>query len=1268
VWTSANAHTVSIDQGIGVVPYNGAIEVKPIADTDYTITATNSHGSTSQTIHIKVLDPLPALTLTATPDAVWPGSSVVLSWTCEHTQSCTIDQGIGEVDLNGTLTVTPGVTTTYTLTAKNVEGTSTSKATVTVKRAGITLDSPFEAIEPGGTATLKWTTNDAEDCTIDQGIGTVDLNGTKSLSPTVTTVYTLTCHSHGTTATAPFTVHVNDSTAKPVAQLTAGATAIHQGQSVTLSWYSGNGSEFHIDNGIGKVAYRGTLAVSPAHTTAYTFTVIGPAGVARSEVTVQVLGDPAAQPQGSFGKAYEDLIPADATVEKYEARRFALVKGSVQDIHGQPLAGITVTMLDHPEYGSTVTTTEGEYTLPVEGGAGMTVVYRKAGLLPSQRQVYVPWNDVALIKPVQMIAEDSSSTTVHFDGNADTVVTHRAGVVTDQFGSRAMTMVFRGDNTAYMVDEKGATVKEMPTIVTRATEYSTPQSMPAELPKISAYTYCAELTVDGAQRVRFAKPVVTFVENFLGFAVGQAVPLGYYDRDRGEWIAEPNGLVVKLLDSDSNGVVDGLDKDGDGTADDLNDDGDVHDEVRGLEDAAIYVPGATFWRAEIRHFSPWDWNWCTYESLMNLFGHGKPQVDGQTCKDGSTCVGSSVSNESRIFHEDIGIPGTGFSLSYVSDRTDGYKTRFTVPASGPEIPDDLKRIVVEVDVAGRLLSQTLEAKPNQIAEFLWDGLDFRGQKVDHKVTAHVKIGYVFASVYMESNYLKMSFAEFGTAITQVPTRDEVISWQQSEMIINVAGKGHGLAQGWSISAHHILSPTDPSTLYKGDGSITRNITSVMSTVAGNGEEGWPQTGNQALQTPFTSPVSVVNDSAGDLYVANQIHASVVKIKRDGTVEVLAGGIAGQKEEDGIDAREAQLQMPSDLALDSRGRLYIADAGSCKIRRIDEKGIITTIAGNGTCKSSGDDGPALQAEITPNSLAVDDFGNVYFIESTSCVGGEVDPVTGVCTGGTTVEGSYRVRKVSTNGQIATVVGTGEKYDPNVHTTIGDEGPASAAVLVNPTSLSIDPDGNIYLADGSRIRKINTSGLITTVAGSGASGYSGDGGLAKDARITLASGITFDRSGNFYFSQFYGNGDVVRKVTSNGYISTVAGKGTPGLDGDNGPATHALLKQPNRVAIDPAGFIYIPDRGNHLIRKVSIESYSEKETRFAEENGLGHLISAAGLHLSTYDLKTGVTLLSFGYDTENRLISITDQFGRVTSIVRLGDGTASAIVSPTVCVPS
>ena len=227
--------------------------------------------------------------------------------------------------------------------------------------------------------------------------------------------------------------------------------------------------------------------------------------------------------------------------------------------------------------------------------------------------------------------------------------------------------------------------------------------------------------------------------------------------------------------------------------------------------------------------------------------------------------------------------------------------------------------------------------------------------------------------------------------------------------------------------------------------------------------------------------------------------------------------------------------------------------------------------------------------------------------------------------------------------------------------GDGGPASAAYLSNPTSVSVDREGNLFIADGLRIRKVNASGIITTVAGNGYSGYTGDGGLATEASITHASGITFDNKGNFYFSQYYGEGDVIRKVTDNGYISTVAGAGQPGMDGDYGPATHALLQQPQRLVIDPYGFIYIPDKGNGLVRKVSIDSYMEGETHFVESNGLGHLISADGYHQQTYDLETGLTLRSFGYNADKQLTSITDQFGNVVNI-EYSFGVPAAIVSP------
>ena len=156
----------------------------------------------------------------------------------------------------------------------------------------------------------------------------------------------------------------------------------------------------------------------------------------------------------------------------------------------------------------------------------MTIVYQKDGLIAAQRKVYVPWNDIAIAETIQMIGQDPASTTVTFDGNPETVVTHQGTQVTDEFGTRSCTMVFTGDNHAYQVDSQGNVIQELTTITTRATEYTTPESMPAILPPNSAYTYCVELSVDGVERVKFAKPVIAWADNFLGFDVGVAVPVG----------------------------------------------------------------------------------------------------------------------------------------------------------------------------------------------------------------------------------------------------------------------------------------------------------------------------------------------------------------------------------------------------------------------------------------------------------------------------------------------------------------------------------------------------------------------------------------------------------------------------------------------------------------------------------------------------------------------------------------------------------------------
>jgi len=283
-------------------------------------------------------------------------------------------------------------------------------------------------------------------------------------------------------------------------------------------------------------------------------------------------------PEGSFGEQYQDLIPPDATIETYDPKRFSVITGLVQDKAETPLPETTISIHNHAEYGTVQTDAQGRFSIPIDGGGTTTIIYQKTGLITTHRKIDVPWNDIAILETITMIPEDPIATTLTFDGNPSTTITHKSSVITDEHGTRSLTMIFSGDNRAFTTDANGNEI-ELTTITTRATEFDTPQSMPAKLPPNSAYTYCSELSVDGVKNVRFEKPVVTYVNNFPGFDVGEIVPAGYYDRARAVWVPSDNGIVVRLLDTDDDGVVDALDSTGDGQPDDLNNNSSYNDEV-----------------------------------------------------------------------------------------------------------------------------------------------------------------------------------------------------------------------------------------------------------------------------------------------------------------------------------------------------------------------------------------------------------------------------------------------------------------------------------------------------------------------------------------------------------------------------------------------------------------------------------------------------------------------------------------------------------------
>ena len=966
-------------------------------------------------------------------------------------------------------------------------------------------------------------------------------------------------------------------------------------------------------------------------------------------------------PEGSFGKQYEDIIPPDVTIQAYDARRFSIVTGLVTDRHQNPLQGVTVSVHGHREYGTASTDITGRFSLPVEGGGIVTIEYKKDGLITSHRQVHVLWNRVAVAETITMIPEDSKATTIAFNGDPSKIISHRSSTITDQFGSRSLTMVFTGDNRAYVRDVEGGEIV-LSSITARATEFDKEESMPAKLPPNSAFTYCAELSIDEATNVRFEKPVTVYVDNFLRFPVGEAVPLGYYDRDRAVWVPADNGVVVVLLDTNGDGVVDGLDATGDELPDDLNGNGSFHDEAAGLEDPVQYKPGATYWRVLIDHFTPWDCNWPYGPPGDAVMPEGnKPIVDeqkGEECEE-NDCISSFVKVPSRTFHEDIPIPGTGLTLHYASNRVkgSGYKSVITIPASGQTVPESLQRIIVKLDMAGVHMEKTLLPQPDQKAEFTWDGRDFLGRPVPGGVHAVIEVEFVYSAVYYIPGDFRQAFSQAGLPrdmpISALRPRAEIRFRKTYETVLHlhphpglVQDEGSlSLGEGWTMSSHHSLNPANPSTLFKGDGSQESNGTSSINAIAG-GSTADSGDGGPAKEVVLNSPVDVAVDNIGNVYIAETDNHCVRKIDTHGIISTVAGtgmeGFSG----DGGPAVTAMLSFPTDIAVDESGSIYVVDQGNNKIRRIDRRGIITTVAGNGQYGYGGDGGPATAAALyIPEAITVDSMGNLYVADSNN----------------------YRIRKVDTSGVITTVVGNGAECRYRLD-TCGERSPAVSARIGFPDGLTVDRAGNLYFSERggylTRIRKVDTHGLITTFAGSGQSGYSGDGGPAVDASLRYPADLSADSAGNIYIADIWDNR--IRKVNTSGIITTVAGSGTRGSAGDGGSALSASLSSPYGAAVDPEGHLYIADTGNNRIRKVLFSTTPSgpdgTDVAFNARGGLIHIFKGSGLHKETKDAGTGVKLQTFSYDQSSRLTSVTDRFGNSTTIQRDASGAPVSITSP------
>jgi uncharacterized protein (TIGR03437 family) len=333
---------------------------------------------------------------------------------------------------------------------------------------------------------------------------------------------------------------------------------------------------------------------------------------------------------------------------------------------------------------------------------------------------------------------------------------------------------------------------------------------------------------------------------------------------------------------------------------------------------------------------------------------------------------------------------------------------------------------------------------------------------------------------------------------------------------------------------------------------------TITTVVGGGSS--TANGVPATSAFLRAPLGLAFDTDGNLYVVESATATVRKVSSGGIISTVAGGgtLSGSLG-DGGPAINVALDFPWDVAVNGAGDLYISEANGYRIRKVTAAGIITTFAGIGvTSGPLGDGGPAAAASLLgPSGLVLDPVGNLYIADT----------------------GHQSIRKVSLDGTITTVAGNGLMVGPT-----GDGGLATEAVLSSPTGIGIDAAGNLYIADAGdfRIRKVSPLGIITTVAGNGSPGYSGDGGPATLASIgTAATGgavpinLMTDGLGNIYIADPDNNR--VRMVGIDGRINTIAGNGAVTGSGDNGPAIDAGLPGPEGLTFGKAGLIYVSAGG-------------------------------------------------------------------------------------------
>jgi len=933
-------------------------------------------------------------------------------------------------------------------------------------------------------------------------------------------------------------------------------------------------------------------------------------------------------------------IQTGVAADVIEAKRASVIRGKVLDRNNYPLPGVKTTVHYHNEFGQTLSRADGQFDMAVNGGGTLIINYELEGYLPVQRRIDVPWQDFAVLPDVVMIPLDKKVTTINLNATTPIQVA-RGNPVTDIDGTRQATLFFPQGTQATMVLADGAE-QPLTTLNVRATEYTVGENglntMPGELPTTSGYTYAVELSVDeavkvGAKTVRFSNPIPLYFENFLNFPVGVNIPVGYYSKSKAAWEGSNDGRVIKILSINAAGLAE-LDIDGAGVAADvasLTSLGISDNERAQL--AKTYSVGEVVWRSPIKHFSPWDSNfpYVAPEGATAPEGSSVEITSKNTEDNQSTECGSIIGCQNQTLGESLSLTDVPFTLNYSNDRVPGWTidNSLQVKVTGDTVPANAIAANLQISILGKVYSYTYAPTANIVQNFVWDGFDAYGN-THQSARATISVGYTYNLTYMaDRTTFQNSWARTATCSTcRVLGNRQALTatfWRHySSKLYSSFDQWDARAQGlggWTLDQHHFYDPIS-KVLRKGNGTNRRakNVKRKVSKFA-----------------DYVNNHSFVVGPEGSVYYI-RLNA-VWKKMPDANPQRIAGtGVSGYSGDGGL-AVDAQLNNPQDIALATDGSIIIADTNNRVIRRVFTNGIIETIAGTGLYGFSGDEGMATEAQFkTPVAVELDREDNIYVVD----------------------QDNQRIRKITTEGFIYTVVGTG------VVGFNGDNQLAINAHLSFPTDITFGLDGELYIADRNnhRIRRVDVDGKITTVAGTGIAEDSANGVAANTAGLRYPQSIHFGSDGLLYIADTFNN--KIKAVTQNGNIIFVLGGELTVNTGVSSRISNYVLASPTEVKFGPDGNMYVSSyvTNRRSILKVGtvFSAFNGMSIHIGSEDGSQiYEFSSQGKHLKTLNALTGAIEYAFAYNAEGYIENITDINGDVTLIERNGAGVVTAIES-------